>query len=174
MRSMNRRWAAMVVATVVAVGLTTGACGGDKKKEKHATTFQAGTTTVPASIAELCTLVTTADVEAQLGGDFGDGQASNEGRCQWTAGTGDVTFAIALSPDDLAATKTRFVDNGAQVEDVGGVGDGAFWIATGNVAQLTFGAKGRAFAMTYNAPTSPPANIKDRLTALARTAIGHL
>ncbi len=123
--------------------------------------------------ADLCALVTTADVSSAVGSTVGAGVPSgvNAPACVWQGDTAGATIA-ASSPDAVGQIPYGLQNMpGPHVTAVNGVGDAAFFAsgATGTTAELDIRKGGRAITITVGS-TDP--NFTQAQQEAAELAIG--
>jgi len=111
-----------------------------------------GPATSVAAAADACSLLTTEQVSAALGGSAGAGKAIAGGVCQWTqqGKPGDVLLKLdvnLITPDRFSRLKTVTLGT---VTNVGGLGEEAFYstLTQGRTTLTTLNIKKGAAAVT--------------------------
>lgn len=102
--------------------------------------------------ADACSLLTTEQVSAALGGSVGPGKSLTKGVCQWTqlGRPGDVLLKLdvtLITPEHFTRLKTVTVGT---VANVSGLGDEAFYstLTQGHTTLATLNVKKGASAVT--------------------------
>jgi hypothetical protein len=112
----------------------------------------APSTGMTAPPTDACSLLTTAQVSAALGGSVGPGRSLAKGLCQWTqqGKPGDVLLKLdvnLITPEHFTRLKTVTVGT---VTNVGGLGDEAFYsmFTQGQTTLTTLNIKKGSAAVT--------------------------
>jgi hypothetical protein len=177
---MRGRFMALVlVAGVVA------ACGSSAPAATpfNGVTLPPGATPVPTPtplVADACTLLTTDEVAAALGGPVNPGQEPdpNMQSCSFTGNDpaknpdpNAVTVSMT-NPGDFAAGKSTA--NGFTVTPVTGIGDDAYYLSTADATQLEVSKNGASFEVSIVKPGATIAHLQDAEKQLALLVLGRL
>lgn len=155
--------AGLILGAALAVAALGSACGGDDSDNggdatKPAATqqatqaaTQAASTPVATSAAEgvdACALVTKADIEAAIGAPVLDGEAEQAANL-YTCSYNDPAFAnisiagvavfVELREGEAQEIYELAKSNAAEVQEVDGIGDEAYWDDTLNTMQILSG-----------------------------------
>ena len=131
--------------------------------------------------ADLCALVTQAQVSAAVGGSVGAGVPSgvNAPSCTWQDSTGAGATIAATGPGSVGQIPYGLQNiSGAHVTAVNGLGDAAFFAAgaTGPTAELDIRKGGRAITITVgsNDPGFTQAQQEAAELAIGTAAAGNM
>lgn len=167
-----------LLAGVLACGPASSGSGGDNAPGGSAATAEPATqqsssaSTMPT--VEPCSIVTQDEATAFFGvpsgaGDGSSGSLTAECDYRSTDGKDGLSLILAWVQDGgaLNSNQFKYMTQGGQA--VPNLGDGAFWIAAGNLDV----AKG-SWILTLNGAMGGQNVGADKLTPLAQTAVGRL
>ena len=130
--------------------------------------------------ADVCSLLTTEQVSAALGGSVAAGKALTKGVCQWTqlGKPGDVLLKLdinLITPEHFTRLKTVTVGT---VANVGGLGDEAFYstFTQGHTTLATLNVKKGSSAVTIRVSggTKPAEEYQAKEKAVALALVPKL
>jgi hypothetical protein len=158
----------IVSLLIVSIGVLAMACGGNDDGDGEAnddsdtpaamtatapaeSTSAAGgdPTTAPAAELNACELVSAADIEAAIGAPVGEGepgQAANLFTCSYadpafpTVSAAAVAVLAANNADDAREIYDLAKSNAAEVQEIDGVGEAAYWDDVLNSMQVVEGS----------------------------------